>query len=196
MKPRSSLHVDSSLFKEIDLWSVGKPVLGDSSVEAGINGSFMPNGNDFKVSGSRSLSFVSGVNRMMAISIQQEVFNSATLVYFNEKRMRMVIRESKNGSISINVQDFGKVLSVARISSVLNVAGSAKIAKNNLTGSFILTDFNATVKSSNIGELLRKYIQSWCMNRNICVFFLRMREERKKKVEDASDALSWVARTI
>lgn len=31
---------------------------------------------------------------------------------------------------------------------------------------------------------------------NIFVFFfLRMREERKKKAEDASDALSWVARS-
>ncbi|KFK39349.1 hypothetical protein AALP_AA3G232800 [Arabis alpina] len=192
----------------VNLTFTGNPVLGDSSVEAGINGLFMPNGNDVKVSGSRSLSFVSGVNRMVAISIQQEVFNSATLVYFNEKRMHMVIGESKNGSvlstsdwklilpglyklypndkmmlnmsvtsppdvkitengidatiqleISINVQDFGKVLSVARISSVLNVACSAEIAKNNLTGSLRLKDFNATVKSSNIGELLPKYIQ-------------------------------------
>ena len=31
--------------------------------------------------------------------------------------------------------------------------------------------------------------------KNICVFYLRMKEERKKKAEEASDALSWVARS-
>lgn len=67
----------------VNLTFVGNPVLGDSSVEAEINGLFMPNGNDVKVSGSRSWSFFRGVNRMVAISIKEEVFNSATLVYFN-----------------------------------------------------------------------------------------------------------------
>ncbi|VVA99015.1 unnamed protein product [Arabis nemorensis] len=193
----------------VNLTFTGNPVLGDSSVEAGIDGLFMPNGNDVKVSGSRSSFFGSEVNRMVAISLKEEVFNSATLVYFNAKRMHMAIGESRNGSvlstsdwklilprlykqypddkmmlnmsvtsppdvkitengidttihleISINVQDFGKVLSVARISSVLNVACSAEIAKSNLTGSLRLIDFNATMKSSNIGELQTKYIQA------------------------------------
>ncbi|CAE5967939.1 unnamed protein product [Arabidopsis arenosa] len=193
----------------VNLTFTGNPVLGNSSVEVDINGLFLPKGDDIKVSGSRSSSFFGGVKRMVTISVEEEVFNSATLVYFNAKVMRLVIGETKNGSIlstsdwklilpelykhypdnkmvfnmsvtsppavkitengidatiqleiAIDVQDSGEVLSVARISSVLNVACSEEITKNNLTGSLRLKDFNATMKMSKIGEFQSNYVQA------------------------------------
>ncbi|EOA33081.1 hypothetical protein CARUB_v10016418mg [Capsella rubella] len=193
----------------VNLSFTGNPVLGNSSVEVGINGLFMPKGNDIKVSGSRSSSFFGGVNRMVTISIEEEVFNSATLVYFNGKVMHLVIGETKNGSIlstsdwklilpelykhypddkmmlnmsvtshpavrisengidstiqleiGIDVQDSREVLSVARISTVLNVACSVEIAENNLTGSLGLIDFNATMKWNKFGELESNDVQA------------------------------------
>lgn len=69
----------------VNLTFTGSPVLDDSSVEFGINGLlFMPNGDGGKASGSRSSSSSSfpKVKRMMGIAIKEEVFNSATLVYF------------------------------------------------------------------------------------------------------------------
>ncbi|KAL1197734.1 putative BPI/LBP family protein [Cardamine amara subsp. amara] len=180
-------------YAAVNLTFTGNPVLRNSTVEVGIDGLFLPNG---KVSESpSSSSLFSNVSRMVAISIQEEVFNSATLVYFIAKRMHVNIKESKNGSllstsdwkliipelykqypdekmmlnmsvtsppavkitengigatihleIMLNVQDSGQVISVAHISSALNVACSAEIAKNNLTGSLRLIDFNATMK--------------------------------------------------
>ncbi|KAG7582666.1 Lipid-binding serum glycoprotein C-terminal [Arabidopsis suecica] len=193
----------------VNLTFTGNPVLGNSSVEVDINGLFMPKGDDIKVSGSHSSSFFGGVKRMVTISVEEEVFNSATLVYFNAKVMHLVIGETKNGSIlstsdwklilpelykhypdnkmvlnmsvtsppavkitengidatiqleiAIDVQDSGEVLSVARISSVLNVACSEEITKNNLTGSIRLNDFNATMKMSKIGEFQSNYVQA------------------------------------
>ncbi|XP_024015782.1 putative BPI/LBP family protein At3g20270 [Eutrema salsugineum] len=201
-----NLKIDDNV--AVNLTFTGNPVLGDSSVEVEISGLFMPNGDDVRVSGSRSSSFSGGVKRMVAISIEEEVFNSATFVYFNAKRMHVDIEETKNGSslstsdwklilpelykqypdvkmmlnmsvtsppavsitengidatihleISIDVQDSGAVLSVASISSVLNVACSAEIVENNLAGSLRLIDFNATMKWSRLGELQANYIQ-------------------------------------
>ncbi|CAH2053236.1 unnamed protein product [Thlaspi arvense] len=193
----------------VNLSFAGNPVLGDSSVEVEISGLFLPSGSGVVASGHRSSSISRGDDkRMVAISIEEEVFNSATLVYFDAKRMHMVIDKSKNGStlatsdwklilpelyklypdvrmmldmsvasppdvsitengieaaihleISIDVQNSGAVLSVARISSVLNVAGSAEIAEKNLAGSLRLLDFNATMKWSRIGELQASYIK-------------------------------------
>lgn len=70
-------------FVAVNLTFTGNPVLVNSSVEVDINGLFMPKGDDIKVSGFRSSSFFGGVNRMVKITIEEEVFNSATLVYFN-----------------------------------------------------------------------------------------------------------------
>lgn len=67
----------------VNLTFTGNPVLGNSSVEVDINGLFLPKGDDVKVSGSRSSSVFGGVKRMVTISVEEEVFNSATLVYFN-----------------------------------------------------------------------------------------------------------------
>ncbi|KAG7577971.1 Lipid-binding serum glycoprotein N-terminal [Arabidopsis thaliana x Arabidopsis arenosa] len=193
----------------VNLTFTGNPVLGNSSVEVDINGLFLPKGDDVKVSGSRSSSFFGGVKRMVTISVEEEVFNSATLVYFNAKVMHLVIGETKNGSIlstsdwklilpelykhypgnkmvlymsvtsppavkitenginatiqleiAIDVQDSGEVLSVARLSTVLSVACSTEIIKNNLTGSLRLNDFNATMKMSKIGEFQSNYVQA------------------------------------
>lgn len=67
----------------VNLTFTGNPVLDDSSVEVGINGLFMSNGVDGKVSSSlSSSSSFPKVKRMMGIAIKEEVFNSATLVYF------------------------------------------------------------------------------------------------------------------
>ncbi|CAN8268961.1 unnamed protein product [Cochlearia groenlandica] len=192
----------------VNLTFTGSPLLSDSSIEVGINGLFTPNGDSANVSGQRLLSYVRGIKRMVTVSLQEEVFGSATLVYFNAKWMRMVIDESKNGStrstldwknifpelykhypdvkmmlnmsvtsppdvsitengigaeiqleISIGVQDSTRVLSVARISSVLNVACSAEVAENNLAGSLELVDFNATMKWSRIGELQANFVK-------------------------------------
>ncbi|XP_019082628.1 PREDICTED: putative BPI/LBP family protein At3g20270 [Camelina sativa] len=193
----------------VNLTFTGNPVLGNSSVEVAISGLFMPKGDGVKVSGSPSSSFFREVNKMVTISIEEEVFNSATLVYFNAKVMHLVIGETKNGSIlstsdwklilpelykhypdekmmlnmsvtsppavnitengidatiqldiAIDVQDSGKVLSVARISSVMNVACSAEIVNENLTGSLRLNDFNATMTWSKIGEFQSNYVQA------------------------------------
>ncbi|XP_019097082.1 PREDICTED: putative BPI/LBP family protein At3g20270 isoform X2 [Camelina sativa] len=200
----------------VNLTFTGNPVLGNSSVKVAISGLFMPKGDDVKVSGSHSSpsSFFREVNRMVTISIEEEVFNSATLVYFNlvlmqAKVMHLVIGETKNGSIlstsdwklilpelykhypddkmmlnmsvtsppavkitengidatiqldiAIDVQDSGKVLSVARISSVVNVVCSAEIVDENLTGSLRLNDFNATMKWSKIGVFQSDYVQA------------------------------------
>lgn len=66
-------------YAAVNLTFTGNPVLRNSSVEVGIDGLFLPNG---KVSESPSSSFFGNVSRMVTISIQEEVFNSATLVYF------------------------------------------------------------------------------------------------------------------
>lgn len=67
----------------VNLTFTGSPVLDDSSVEVGINGLFMANGDGGKkVSGSISSFSTPRVKRMVGISIEEEVFNSATLVYF------------------------------------------------------------------------------------------------------------------
>lgn len=196
----------------VNLTFTGSPVLDDSSVEVGINGLlFMPNGDGGKASGSRSSSSSSSfpkVKRMMGIAIKEEVFNSATLVYFIAKKMHVDIDQTKNGSalstsdwklilpelykqypnvkmmlnmsvtsppavniretgidaiidleISIDVQNSGVVLSVARISTVLEVAGTAEIAENNLAGSLRIKGFNATMTWSKLGDLQANYIQ-------------------------------------
>ncbi|KAH0926793.1 hypothetical protein HID58_019049 [Brassica napus] len=193
----------------VNLTFTGSPVLDDSSVEVGINGLFMANGDgDKKVSGSISSFLTPRVKRMVGISIEEEVFNSATLVYFIAKRMHVDIQETKNGSalstsdwklilpelykqypnvkmmlnmtvtsppavnitkngidaiidleISIDVQNSGAVLSVARISVVLDVGGTAEIAANNLAGSLRLKGFNATMTWSKLGDLQANYIQ-------------------------------------
>ncbi|CAN7106311.1 unnamed protein product [Brassica rapa subsp. narinosa] len=193
----------------VNLTFTGSPVLDDSSVEVGINGLFMANGDGGKkVSGSISPFLTPRVKRMVGISIEEEVFNSATLVYFIAKRMHVDIQETKNGSalstsdwklilpelykqypnvkmmlnmtvtsppavnitkngidaiidleISIDVQNSGAVLSVARISVVLDVGGTAEIAANNLAGSLRLKGFNATMTWSKLGDLQANYIQ-------------------------------------
>ncbi|ANM65438.1 lipid-binding serum glycoprotein family protein [Arabidopsis thaliana] len=193
----------------VNLTFTGNPVLGNSSVEVDINGLFMPKGDDIKVAGSRSSSFFGGVNkRMVTISVEEGVFNSATLVYFNAKVMHLVMEETKNGSIlstsdwklilpelykhypdnkmvlnmsvtsppavkitengidatiqldiAFDVQDSGENLSVARLSTILSVACSTEIVKNNLIGSLRLNDFNATMKWSKIGEFQTNYVQ-------------------------------------
>jgi hypothetical protein len=219
----------------VNLTFTGNPVLGNSSVEVDINGLFMPKGDDIKVAGSRSSSFFGGVNkRMVTISVEEGVFNSATLVYFNvssqilirvwwnktickliglvliqAKVMHLVMEETKNGSIlstsdwklilpelykhypdnkmvlnmsvtsppavkitengidatiqldiAFDVQDSGENLSVARLSTILSVACSTEIVKNNLIGSLRLNDFNATMKWSKIGEFQTNYVQA------------------------------------
>ncbi|KAL0743107.1 hypothetical protein Bca4012_084620 [Brassica carinata] len=193
----------------VNLTFTGNPVLDDSSVEVGINGLFMPNGDGGKVSGSQSSSSsFPKVKRMMGIAIKEEVFNSATLVYFIAKKMHVDIQHTNNGSalstsdwklilpelykqypnvkmmlnmsvtsppavnitesgidatidleISVDVQNSGAVLSVARISTVLEVAGTAEIAENNLAGSLRLKGFNATMTWSKLGDLQANYIQ-------------------------------------
>lgn len=119
----------------VNLTFTGNPVLGNSSVEVDINGLFMPKGDDIKVAGSRSSSFFGGVNkRMVTISVEEGVFNSATLVYFNvssqilirvwwnktickliglvliqAKVMHLVMEETKNGSI-LSTSDWKLIL--------------------------------------------------------------------------------------
>ncbi|KAF8103969.1 hypothetical protein N665_0182s0075 [Sinapis alba] len=192
----------------VNLTFTGNPVLDDSSVELGINGLFMSSGDDGKVSSSLSSFSFPKVKRMMGIAIKEEVFNSATLVYFIAKKMHVDIQQTENGSalstsdwklilpelykqypnvrmmlnmsvtsppavnikehgidamidleISIYVQNSGTVLSVARISAVLDVAGTAEISENNLTGSVRLNGFNATMTWSKLGDLQASYIQ-------------------------------------
>ncbi|KAJ0264552.1 putative BPI/LBP family protein [Hirschfeldia incana] len=194
----------------VNLTFTGSPVLDDSSVEFGINGLFMSNGDGGKVTGSLSSpsSSFPKVKRMMGIAIKEEVFNSATLVYFIAKKMHVDIQQTKNGSalstsdwkqilpelykeypnvkmmlnmsvtsppavniretgidaiidleISIDVQNNGVILSVARMSTVLEVAGTAEIAENKLAGSVRLNGFNATMTWSKLGDLQANYIQ-------------------------------------
>ena len=60
----------------------------------------------------------------------------------------------------IDVLDSGEVIQVACISLVINATGSIQISKNNLTGSFGLTEFTMSLKWSNIGDLDMHQVQA------------------------------------
>ncbi|CAA7040585.1 unnamed protein product [Microthlaspi erraticum] len=53
--------------------------------------------------------FERGLKKMVAISLQGEVFDSATLVYFNAQRMHFIIDVTKNGS-SLSTSDWKNIL--------------------------------------------------------------------------------------
>lgn len=87
----------------VNLTFTGNPVLADSSAEVETNGLFIPNGDDGgKVSRSPSTSlFRAGVKKMVAISLQGEVFNSATLVYFNVSSRCLMVEFAFGGTTNL-----------------------------------------------------------------------------------------------
>lgn len=192
---------------------VKDPVSSNSSIDFEINGLFtakdgIPAPNNYHKKHRAPVS-CTGPSKMIEISLDENVFNSATSVYFRADFMSWIVNKmpdqsllntagwkyivpqlynqypddgvNLNISVSsqpmlkiaddkvdttiysdmiIDVLDSGEVIQVACISLVINATGSIQISKNNLTGSFGLTEFTMSLKWSNIGDLDMHQVQA------------------------------------
>ncbi|CAH8328994.1 unnamed protein product [Eruca vesicaria subsp. sativa] len=141
----------------VNLTFTGNPVLDNSSVEVGINGLFMANGDGVKVSGFQSSSSFPKVKRMMGIAIKEEVFNSATLVYFIAKKMHLDIEQTKNGS-ALSTSDWKLILpelykQYPDVKMMLNMSVTSppavNITENGIDGTINL-EISIHVKNSGV----------------------------------------------
>ncbi|WKA12540.1 hypothetical protein VitviT2T_029915 [Vitis vinifera] len=192
---------------------VKDPVSSNSSIDFEINGLFtakdgIPAPTNYHKKHRAPVS-CTGPAKMIEMSLDENVFNSATSVYFKADFMSWIVNKmpdqsllntagwkyivpqlynqypddgvNLNISVSsqpmlkiaddkvdttiysdmiIDVLDSGEVIQVACISLVINATGSIQISKNNLTGSFGLTEFTMSLKWSNIGDLDMHQVQA------------------------------------
>ncbi|MED6124550.1 hypothetical protein PIB30_059952 [Stylosanthes scabra] len=90
-------------FAQLNVSFVGNPILSNTSVAVAINGLFTERNVGLVPQGYRKELQVSsacgGLPKMIKVSIHENVFKSASLVYFNAGKMQMIIDELPNQAI-------------------------------------------------------------------------------------------------